>query len=139
MASLSLLSSLRHFVRLFGVFSLICLISSTTFAQIPPTGDVPETSISVPANPGSTYPWEGEAGDTNTGNGNKLTSIPLVGWTARGGMPISLSLNHNSQAAGSSELGPKWIHSFDIYGVVNPNNGDFSVRWGGRFRLSFCV
>src|SRR5690348_9719047 len=29
--------------------------------------------------PGSTYPWEGSSGDVNTGNGNKLTSIPLVG------------------------------------------------------------
>jgi hypothetical protein len=154
MASLSPLSLSRQFVRLFVSLCLICLVSSfasSAFAQggsqgngggnaIPPAGDVPETAISVPANPGSTFPWEGEAGndgDLNTGNGNKLTSIPLVGWTARGGMPIALSLSHNSQAVGSSELGPKWLHSFDIYGVVNPNNGDFSVRWGDGLGYPF--
>ena len=41
---------------------------------------------------GSTYPWEASVGRTNTGNGNKLTSVPIVGWTARGGMPVDLTL-----------------------------------------------
>ena len=38
---------------------------------------------------GSTYPWEASIAGANTANGNKLTSIPIVGWTARGGMPAS--------------------------------------------------
>src|SRR5947208_3176980 len=42
---------------------------------------------------GSTFPWEGNLGGLNTFIGNKLTSIPIVGWTARGGMPVQFTLN----------------------------------------------
>ena len=53
---------------------------------------------SLTAASGPTYGWEGSYGGTNTGNGNKLTGIPIVGWTQRGGLPITLALNHNYQS-----------------------------------------
>jgi hypothetical protein len=43
---------------------------------------------------GSTYAWEGNVGNTNTGNGNKLTELPIVGWTARGGLPVNFTIYH---------------------------------------------
>jgi len=71
--------------------------------------------VSVANSPGDSYPWEGSVGGTNTGNGNKQTSIPIVGWTQKGGLPVSLSLTHNSQSNRNAELGNKWTHSYDIY------------------------
>jgi hypothetical protein len=70
---------------------------------------------------GSTYPWEGNIAGTNTGNGNKLTSVPLVGWTAKGGLPVQLTLYHNSQGTHNSELGHKWTYSYDLYGALCVN------------------
>src|SRR5437762_889042 len=32
---------------------------------------------------GAAYPWDGKAGDTNTCNGNRQFSVPIVGWTAK--------------------------------------------------------
>ena len=74
---------------------------------------------------GDTLPWEASVGGTNTDNGNKLTQIPLVSWTARGGMPLAFTLAHNSQSIHNSELGQKWTHSFDLFLVsaVNPISG----------------
>src|SRR5262245_50863857 len=74
-------------------------------------------AISYSAGSGTPFPWEGSIGTTNSGNGNKLTSIPIVSWTQRGGLPVNLSLVHNSQSGHNSELGQKWTHSFDIYMV----------------------
>ena len=64
---------------------------------------------------GGTFPWEGNSGGANTGNGNKLTSIPIVEWTARGGMPLAFTLYHSSMSAHNGELGQHWTHSYDIY------------------------
>ena len=47
----------------------------------------------------------GTVGGTNTGNGNKLTTLPIVGWTARGGLPVNFTIYHNSQGNHNSELG----------------------------------
>ena len=74
---------------------------------------------------GSTFAWEGNVNGVNTAIGNKLTSIPIVGWTARGGMPVQLTLNHNSKSTHNSELGQKWTHSLDIYLIIV--NDDFST------------
>ncbi len=88
---------------------------------------------------GSSYPWEASVGGTNTVNGNKVTSLPIVGWKVRGGMSISLSLIHNSSAdmSASSEVGYGWLHSYSIYGVVDNTTGDFSVRWGDGLGYKF--
>ena len=67
-----------------------------------------------PDGPGAPMPWVPAVNGTDTGNGNKLTSLPLVGWTARGGLPVAFALSHSSQSARSAELGQKWSHSYDI-------------------------
>ncbi|MCX6362151.1 MAG: hypothetical protein NT029_20340, partial [Armatimonadetes bacterium] len=85
--------------------------------------------ISVDPAPGTTYSWEGTSAGTNTGNGNKLTRIPLVGWTACGGMPVEFALYHNSQGTHNSELGYKWTFSYDIYSAVDAG-GNVTVHWG---------
>jgi YD repeat-containing protein len=118
--------------------AFVTSVSSVASAQTSgPPGAVPNFTASVNPDPGGAYPWEGSVGGTNTGNGNKVTTVPLVGWTAQGGLPVSLSLTHNSQETGSSELGPKWIHSYAIYGVVDPNTSAFSVRWGDGLGYAF--
>src|SRR5579871_1027933 len=87
---------------------------------------------------GPTYGWEGNTNGTNTGNGNKLTSIPLVSWTQRGGSPVNLVLYHNSEGNHNSELGNKWTFSFDIYLVtgsgMHPNQ---TIHWGNDLSYQF--
>ena len=80
-------------------------------------------AVSVDSAPGDSYPWEGSVGGTNTGNGNKQTSIPIVGWTQKGGLPVALSLTHNSQSNRNAELGNKWTHSYDIYLMSSAGGG----------------
>ena len=88
---------------------------------------------------GSTYPWEASAGGVNTGNGNKLTSIPIVGWSGRGGAGVSFAINHNSQSAHNSELGQKWTHSYDLFMVSAFNAGITTVtpHWGDDLSYAF--
>ena len=47
-------------------------------------GGAPLHSLSNGPDGGTAYPWEGESGGANTGNGNKLTELNLVGWKALG-------------------------------------------------------
>jgi len=93
-------------------------------------------ALSVDADSGSTYPWEGSVAGTNTGNGNKQTGVPIVGWTARGGMPVALTLYHNSQSSHNSELGQKWTFSYDIY-LVDDGSGNMTVHWGDDLAYPF--
>jgi len=86
-------------------------------------GGGPQHAISLAADAGPTYPWEGSSGDANTGNGNKMTTVPIVGWTQRGGMPVNFSLYHNSEGTHNSELGQKWTFSYDIYLVSGGSSG----------------
>ena len=89
---------------------------------------------------GDAYPWEGENAGTNTVNGNKLTTLPLVGWSARGGLPVQFALHHNSRGTHNGELGSKWTHSFEIYGVEGwdaAENWVFTVHWGDDLAYSF--
>ncbi len=103
--------------------------------------------LSISPQASSTFPWEGSVGGTNTGNGNKLTQIPLVGWTQRGGLPVGLTLAHNSQSSHSGELGPKWTHCFDVYltavsGGATTDDGppppSYSVHWGDDLSYTFA-
>ena len=110
-----------------------CLTTSEmthiTGAQIIPSGP-PAHKTSTDLDGGQTYPWEGNAGGANTGNGNKLTELPLVSWKARGGrLGVAFSLIHNSEGNHNSELGPKWTHSYDIY-LDTATSGQVSVHWG---------
>ncbi|MCX6369591.1 MAG: hypothetical protein NTX57_23230 [Armatimonadetes bacterium] len=101
------------------------------------TGIVNPVDRDVDGQTGSTFAWEGNVGGLNTVNGNKLTTVPIVGWSGRGGMGVSLALYHNSLADGNSEIGQHWTHSYSIYGVVDPEIGDFSVRWGDGLGYKF--
>lgn len=103
---------------------------------IPLPGGVESSDPATEPNAGGTYPWEAAVGGLNTVNGNKLTQISLVGWTARGGLPVSLALYHNSEAAAQSELGFHWTHSYAIYGTVS-ESGDFTVQWGDNLEYTF--
>src|SRR5947207_11635887 len=48
------------------------------------------------------HPWQGGSGDVNLYSLAKETDLPLVSWTARGGLPMGFSLHHNSQAIGNN-------------------------------------
>ncbi|WP_395088187.1 DUF6531 domain-containing protein [Armatimonas sp.] len=94
-------------------------------------------ALSLDPDSGSTYPWEGSVGGTNTGNGNKLTELPIVGWSARGGLPVNFTLYHNSEGNHNSELGQHWTHSFDMYLVVDSGTGDVAMHWGNDLAYVF--
>lgn len=93
--------------------------------------------LSLDPDSGSTYGWEGSIGGTNTGNGNKLTSLPIVGWTARGGLPVNFTIYHNSEGNHNAELGYQWTHSFDMYLVVDSGTGDVAMHWGNDLAYVF--
>jgi RHS repeat-associated protein len=98
-------------------------------------------SLAVAAEPGGSYSWEGNTsssgGSVNTGNGNKLTKIPLISWTARGGMPIEFGLYHNSQTNYDDELGRGWTWTYDIY--INNMTGNPVVHWGDGMSIPFTA
>jgi YD repeat-containing protein len=92
--------------------------------------------------PGSTYPWEGTHNGANTGNGNKLTSLPIVGWNVRGGrLAVDFTLYHNSQGTHNAELGPKWTHSYNLMIVEIPDYGLGlyypKMHWGNDLSYTF--
>ena len=92
-------------------------------------GRGPQTSSF--SGPGSPMPWVAAVNATNTGNGNKLTSLPLVSWTARGGLPVAFTLTHSSQSAYAAELGQKWSHTYDIFLTVGSGGvGEIAHRPG---------
>ena len=88
---------------------------------------------------GPAMPWVATVNNTNTGNGNKLLSLPLVGWTARGGLPVAFTLSHSSKSTYNSDLGQKWSHTYDISLAVAL--GDFgstaTVTWGDGQSYAF--
>ena len=94
------------------------------------TGVGSSTPVTQPATtPGPAYSWEGSVGDVKTGNGDKLTSIPIVSWVQEGGLPIELTFNHNSQSSRNGELGPKWTCNYDISEKPDAS-GNVTVYWG---------
>jgi RHS repeat-associated protein len=122
--------------RLFAFGIVLASLTSPAFAQKGP-GTIPPAAVMLEEAPGSPLPWEGSYGGTNTGNGNKLTRVPVVGWDARGAVDVSLNLYHNSQAAGVSELGSRWTHSYDIYLVLDPSTYRATVQWGDSLAVVF--
>ncbi|GAB4465758.1 MAG: hypothetical protein OHK0029_36650 [Armatimonadaceae bacterium] len=140
--SLECTSKSLFYVALLIATASVFSASKVSWAQATGPGAIMETTVALEEAPGATFPWEGNAasgaGSLNTGNGNKLTTIPLVGWTGRGGLPVSLKLYHNSQAEGVSELGERWTHSYDIYLVHNPTTNDVTVQWGDSLSYVFA-
>src|SRR5579884_216787 len=102
-------------------------------AQIVPNGFTTGTDPDA----GTPYPWEGNINNTNTVNGNKLSSFPLVGWTARGGLPVQFTLYHNSKGSYNRELGQKWTHSFLLTLTWDVDNGIMTMRWGDDLNVPY--
>ena len=81
-----------------------------------------------PAAPGPSRAWQGAAGGVNTGNGNKITTLPLVGWTMRGGMGVSCALIHNSESPLYGTVGDKWLVSYQS-SLTKDSSGNVTVTW----------
>ena len=69
----------------------------------------------MPAAGNPAFSWQGSVAGVNTGNGNKTTVLPIVGWTMRGGMGVSCALYHNSQGPNYTVWGNKWTPSYFSY------------------------
>jgi len=117
--------------------------SSFTYAGNPTNTLTGSFSVVQPATSvksGGSLPTEASSGPgnnkVNTVNGNKTITVPIVGWTQRGGLPVSLSLVHNSQSKQNITLGQKWTHTFDIYGLVD-GSGNFNIHWGDDLSYVF--
>jgi RHS repeat-associated protein len=120
-------------------------------------------NLSTDGNGGPPLAWEGSGGQggVDTVTGNKLTTLPLVSWTARGGLPVAFTLFHNSEGTHDAELGSKWTHSYDLWLVpasapvtrkaatvkqinndgVQPDvsgGSDTAVHWGNDLSYSFA-
>jgi RHS repeat-associated protein len=79
---------------------------------------------------GASYDWQATVGGANTASGNHATDLPLVGWTARGGLPVSFVLHHYSKSPDNGVLGYKWRHSYQITLAVDTMNSTVTVTWG---------
>uniref|UniRef100_UPI002582D79C DUF6531 domain-containing protein n=1 Tax=Nitrosomonas sp. TaxID=42353 RepID=UPI002582D79C len=110
------------------------LLASTSGALPPPTH-----TLACEEAPGAGLPWEGQVnspgGQVNSGNGNKLTRVPLVSWEDRGGMAVDFTLFHNSQSDYNDELGHGWTWTYDIY--IYESMGTAIVHWGDGTAIPF--
>ena len=70
----------------------------------------------------------------NTGNGNLLTQLHLVGWKSRG-LNIDFTLYHNSETNYSDELGAGWTWTYDIY--INNLTTTPTVHWGDGLSIPY--
>jgi len=94
----------------------------------------------APAATGAPYSWQASVGGVNTANGNKVISVPLVGWTQRGGMPVGVSLIWNSQGTTDGRMthcGSKWRCSCDARLQANAD-GSVGVFWGDGRSYTFA-
>jgi len=114
-------------------------------ATIAPVGGDPTgrgsggSYVNVGTAPGPAYAWEGSVGDVKTDTGNKMTEIPLVGWTARGGLPVGVSLIHNSLGAPNRYLqdGPKWTTNYDSWVSTTDSGSSVTVSWADGRAYTF--
>lgn len=72
---------------------------------------------------GGTVPIGGGlSGETNTNTGNKLTTLPIAGWSSRGDSAVGFTLYHNSIGTYNSALGQGWSHSYDVSIAYTPGS-----------------
>ncbi len=96
---------------------------------------------SPPAATGAPYSWQASAGGVNTANGNKMVTIPLVGWTGRGGMPVGIALTFNSLAPSNNNptnapiSAPKWTFNYEVFLVQSGSN--VTITWGDGRSYTF--
>ena len=103
--------------------------NSGTFNVVNPPPTKP-----APGNPA--FGWQGSVAGVNTGNGNKTTTLPIVGWTQRGGLPVSFSLIHNSQGGLYGSYGYKWQASYFTYLSPNPD-GSLTLHWDSGLTYTY--
>lgn len=125
------------FPILISTLALLPLVARPAFAGGDPGGEQ-QQQFALAVAPGATYPWEGSSSDTNTGNGNKLTTVPLLRWDALGAVDVAFNLYHNSQGDGISELGNRWTHSYDLYLLLSPYDATASIKWGDALGIAFA-
>jgi len=112
--------------RRFAVAALFLAMAAISLAN-----NLITTEKARSAGPG--HPWQGGPDDVNLYSLAKQTSLRLIGWNARGGLPVGLSLHHNSQANTSNPaLGKKWQHSYDTHLQVWTQSGvkRAALVWG---------
>jgi len=63
---------------------------------------------------GATTSGRGMVAGVNTNTGNRLATIPIVGWTARGNIGVDFTLYHNSISEYDGVFGHNWSHSYDM-------------------------
>jgi RHS repeat-associated protein len=130
--------SLRRFAIIaLLAFSCVVCARATPVPSNPPGGGGGSIT-NAGAAPGVPVSWVGSLDGVNTGTGNKCIQVPIVSWTARGGMPVSLSLYYNSESAYNGATGPKWTTSYDI-GISFDGSGDATMTWGdgGAYTLAW--
>ncbi|MBL8048177.1 MAG: RHS repeat protein [Chthonomonas sp.] len=64
-------------------------------------------------NGGGGYPGESIVGGWNSQNGNKLTEVNVVSWSARGNTGIDLTLFHNSSSSDLGLFGESWTSTYE--------------------------
>ena len=92
-----------------------------------------------PAKPAAGMPafsWQGSVAGVNTGNGNKTTTVPITGWTMRGGMKVACTLYHNSQGSLNGYYGYKWQASYVSYFSADAS-GNLTIHWDNGLSYTF--
>jgi len=82
------------------------------------------------------FSWQGTVAGVNTGNGNKTTTLPIVGWTMRGGMSVSCGLIHNSQGTTAPAMGTKWTPTYFSY-LSADSSGNETIHWDTGLSYAF--
>lgn len=114
---------------------LLALLLANACATEAQTGNtlrfLPTAEDAVRRGPG--HPWQASLGGVNLYSLAKQTSVGLVGFHTRGGMPFGFTLHNNSQGfQWNPALGRGWLHNFDIRLLVwRQAGGDQAcVLWG---------
>jgi len=92
--------AIKPLLALGTIFTLMLLGSSlqARTAIVSDPGGGGGVGGNAASSPGPSYSWVGDVDSTSTATGNKLTTVPTIGWTVRGGLKVDLTLYHNSEA-----------------------------------------
>jgi YD repeat-containing protein len=123
----------RSSVSIAAILALSGALAGSAIAQV-------SAEQAQSAGPG--HPWQGALSGVNPFSLSRETSIPLVAWTARGGLPVSFELHHSSLAVHSNPaLAPKWTHSYDTHVETWDEQGVqmAAVVWGDQRSERFTM
>ena len=116
----------------------LCTLTGARATPIPPDGGG-GSGVNPAESPGAPFSWEGSVGDVKTGNGDKMTAVPLVAWTARGGLPVSFAVTHNSEATYQNFNGMKWTYSYLEFVVEDTAAHTVTAYWDDGSVYSFTL